>query len=240
MLWNGFQCDEFEFEGHKAYVVLPKVKRENPTLLVKTEYFGAFPETEAALLELGYYDCFIENDNRWGVDADLDRKARFIRFVQEKYGLSPKCVPVGMSCGGLIAVKLAAKYPELIACLYIDAPVINYMSCPCGFGNGNSLSDNNTEILNALGLNTIGELMAYRDMPLDNLPKLIENRIPVIMVAGDSDMTVPFDENGLFLERAYGETGIDLEVHIKAGCDHHPHGLSDPTPVIEFIEKHTV
>lgn len=239
MLWNGFECVEFDFEEHPAQVILPKIKKEKANLLVKTEYFGAFPETEITLLERGYYLCFIENDNRWGTDDDLDRKARFIKFVAEKYNLSQKCIPVGMSCGGLIAVKLAAKYPELISCLYIDAPVINYMSCPCGFGKGNSLGADNTEILNALGLETIGELMAYRDMPLDRLPSLIENRIPVIMVAGNSDMTVPYDENGLFLERAYRKTDIDFEVYIKAGCDHHPHGLENPEPVIDFIEKHS-
>lgn len=238
-MWNGFECVEFDFENHPAKVILPKVKYDKANLLVKTEYFNAFPETEIALLERGYYLCFIENDNRWGTDEDLDRKARFIKCVAEKYNLSQKCIPVGMSCGGLIAVKLAAKYPELISCLYIDAPVINYMSCPCGFGNGNSLSSNNTEILNALGLKTIGELMAYRDMPLDKIPSLIENRIPVIMVAGDSDMVVPYDENGLFIERAYRKADIDFEVYIKEGCDHHPHGLENPAPVIDFIEKHS-
>ena len=26
----------------------------------------------------------------------------------------------------------------------------------------------------------------------------------------------------------------------KTGCDHHPHGLSDPALVVDFILKHTV
>ena len=237
MDWNGFECTEFDFEGYEATVVFPKIKIDNPVLSVKTEYFNAFPETEIALLKKGFYVAYIDNKNRWGTDEDLDRKARFMRFVTEKYQLNPKCVCVGMSCGGLIAIKLAAKYPELIACLYLDAPVLNYMSCPCGFGKGNPLSQNNEEILNALGID-MPHLLAYRDMPLDKLPLLVENRIPVVLVAGDSDHVVPFEENGKLLQEAYESTDIDLEVYIKPGCDHHPHGLEDTSPVVDFITKH--
>jgi len=46
---------------------------------------------------------------------------------------------------------------------------------------------------------------------------------------------VPYCENGVFLQRAYEKAGLNLEVYIKPGCDHHPHGLEDPTPVVEFI-----
>ncbi len=236
MLWNGFECVESQFEGKKTFVVLPKKEREKKVLLLKTEYWDAFPNTEIKLLEEGFYLCYIENNNRWGTDEDLDRKARFVESVISQYDLSSKCVPVGMSCGGLFAIKFAAKYPHLVACLYIDAPVLNFMSCPCGFGVGNALSDNLDEILNALNL-SLSELLCYRDMPMDKLPKLIENKIPVVMVAGDSDKVVPYIENGILLERAYKGNKLPLEVYIKAGCDHHPHGLEDPTLVINFIKK---
>lgn len=152
--------------------------------------------------------------------------------------MKPQCVPVGMSCGGLIAIKLAARYPELVKCLYLDAPVVNYMSCPCGFGVGTALSGNYTEILNALGLKSISQLLAYRDMPLDRLPVLVENKIPAVIVSGDSDRTVPYCENGVFVEQAYKEAGVEIEVYIKPGGDHHPHGLSDPTVVLDFILRH--
>ncbi len=235
-LFENFKTETFTFDDHDAIVVLPN--SDKPIgIAIKTEYWGAFPATEEKLLENGFVLCYIKNDNRWGTDADLDRKAAFVKYVADKYGLPAKCVPVGMSCGGLFAIKFAAKYPELINCLYIDAPVLNYMSCPCGFGVGNALNDTLDEILNALNI-TIPELLAYREMPLDKLPKLIENRIPVIMVAGDSDHIVPYIENGAFLEKVYRETDIDFEVYIKEGCDHHPHGLQDPSAVVRFILEH--
>lgn len=231
-----FNTLNFTFDEHEAVVVLPECKNIKG-IAIKTEYWGAFPATEEKLVENGFLLCYIKNDNRWGTDADLDRKAEFVKYIAYKYKLPAKCVPVGMSCGGLFAIKFAAKYPELVSCLYIDAPVVNYMSCPCGFGVGNPLNSTLDEILNALNV-TVPELLAYREMPLDKLPKLIENRIPVILVAGDSDQTVPYIENGAFVEKAYYETGIDFEVYVKSGCDHHPHGLEDPTPVINFILKH--
>lgn len=237
MDWNGFEGKEFEFEEHPALIVFPEKRADAPKLIIQTEYRDAFPETSAELLKRGHFFCFIQNDNRWGTDADIERKARFIAFLLKEYDITGKCVPVGMSCGGIFAVKLAARFPELISCIYLDAPVINYMSCPCGFGEGEPLGQNNSEILNALSLDGLPELLAYRDMPLDNIGKLIENRIPAIIVAGDSDKTVPYKENGAFIEKAYKNTGLRYEVHIKPGCDHHPHGLKDPSAVIEFIEK---
>lgn len=237
--WNGFDCLEFDFEGYSAKVISPKKATEFNYLVLKTEYFNAFPQTEIALLNEGFTLGYIENLNRWGTRDDLDRKARFVKFVTSEFSLNKKCIPVGMSCGGIFAVKMASLYPELIACIYIDAPVVNYMSCPCGFGKGNSLGSNNDEIMNALDLKSIGELLAYRDMPLDHLETMAENKIPVILVAGDSDMTVPFNENGIFIKKLYEEKGLPLEVHIKPGCDHHPHGLDDPKPVVDFIKKYT-
>jgi pimeloyl-ACP methyl ester carboxylesterase len=181
----------------------------------------------------------VENDNRFGQPEDLDRKARFVRFLQEKYGLRKKCVPVGFSCGGMIGIYFAERYPELVSCLYIDAPVVNFMSWPCHFGQENP-KPGLGEILPALGLKNLAELMAYRKMPLDKIPSLIEKKIPLVMASGDSDTTVPYDENGIFVERAYKEAALPIEVYIKPGGDHHPHGIPDPTPIVDFILRYDV
>ena len=46
-----------------------------------------------------------------------------------------------MSCGGLCAINFAAKYPDLVSVLYLDAPVVNLLSCPMGFGVGEPLGE---------------------------------------------------------------------------------------------------
>lgn len=239
--WNGFKRHDFLFLGKQAILVFPEESVKSPRWALKTEYWNAFPSTEIALLKQGFHLAYLENANRWGIEADLNRKADFIRHLTRTYGLADRCVPVGMSCGGLIAIKLAARYPELISCLYLDAPVLNYMSCPCGFGVAKALNDGKgiDEILQALGLTSLSQLLCYREQPMHQLPVLVENRIPVVMVSGDSDTIVPYCENGIMLELDYRKAGLDLEVHIKPDGDHHPHGLPDPQPVVQFILQHT-
>ena len=244
-LWNSFRCERFSFAERDAVIVFPHEDRANGCLAVKMEYWGAFPHAvEIPLLEKGFHLCFLKNDHRWGGDRDLDRKAQFVRYLCEKYRLSEKIVPVGMSCGGLMAIKFAAKYPELVSCLYLDAPVLNYMSCPCGFGIGDPLygpgTDRGTqEILTALELSGISELISYRKMPMDCIPVLVDNQIPVAMVAGDADRVVPFEENGLWLQKAYQKAALPFFFAMKENCGHHPHGLEDAGDVVDFILLHS-
>ena len=238
MLWNGFLCESLDFEGFAGFVVRPAEGTSNGLLAVKTEYWGAFPDAlEIPLLNAGFHLCFLTNRCRWGADDDLDRKARFVRAVQAQYGLRRRCVPVGMSCGGLMAVKFADRYPDLVSVLYLDAPVMNYFSCPCGFGDGDPLDGGKglPELLNALNLPDTAALENYFDMPMHCIPALIRHGIPVVMVAGDSDRVVPYHENGALLQRAYETAGLPLLVKMKPGCGHHPHGWTDPQEILPFI-----
>jgi hypothetical protein len=40
------------------------------------------------------------------------------------------------------------------------------------------------------------------------------------------------------VERAYKDAGLPIEVYIKPGGNHHPHGIPDPQPIVDFILKH--
>ena len=66
---------------------------------------------------------------------------------------------------------------------------------------------------------------------------LLENDIPVVLVAGDSDDVVPYEENGALLARFYMKNSGRICVHVKEGCNHHPHGLDDYKIVVNEIEK---
>lgn len=80
----------------------------------------------------------------------------------------------------------------------------------------------------------------YRNHPLDHVKRVAELNIPIILVGGDSDTVVPYDENGMLIERAYQKEGSTIKVIIKENCDHHPHSLEDNSPIIEFILKYDV
>jgi len=234
-LWNGFKRIDFEFEGREAILIFPEKANENKNWLFKTEYFHAFPGFEIEMVKRGWHLAFIKNITRWCLDEDLDLKKRFAEYLSETYGLYKKCIPVGMSCGGLIGSKFAAKYPECVSALYLDAPVLNLLSCPAGIGKaGDSMLE---EFKNATGM-SMSELICYREHPIDKMHLLLENKIPVMLVYGDSDDVVPYEENGAILAKYYRENGGNITVIGKKGCGHHPHGLEDHTPLIEFAEKY--
>lgn len=234
-MWNGFKRIDFEFEGREAILVFPDESNENKNWMLKTEYFNAFPDFEIEMVKRGWHLAFIKNITRWCLDEDLELKKRFADYIIAEYGLCKTCVPVGMSCGGLIGTKFAARYPDYVSVLYIDAPVLNLLSCPAGVG----IADGGMyeEFLNATGM-TLSDLICYREHPIDKMHILLENNIPIIMVYGDADTVVPYKENGALLEKYYRENGGIIETICKSGCEHHPHCLEDNTPIIEFVEKY--
>lgn len=234
-VWNGFKRIDFEFEGREAIIIFPDEANANKNWLFKTEYFNAFPEFEIEMVKRGWHLAFIKNVTRWCLDEDLELKKRFADYIIAEYGLCKTCVPVGMSCGGLIGTKFAARYPDYVSVLYIDAPVLNLLSCPAGVG----IADGGMyeEFLNATGM-TLSDLICYREHPIDKMHILLENNIPIIMVYGDADTVVPYKENGALLEKYYRENGGVIETICKPGCEHHPHCLEDNTPIIEFVEKY--
>lgn len=235
-IYNGFRRIDFTFEGREALLIFPEKPNENKNWLLKTEYFDAFPDFQIQMLHRGWHLAYVKNVTRWCLDEDLDRKKRFAEYLHEEFGLYEKCVPVGMSCGGLIGSKFAAKYPEKVSALYLDAPVMNFLSCPAGLGiGGGGLM---AEFVEATGMD-LPKLICYREHPIDKMHLLLENKIPVVMVYGDADLVVPYTENGALLEKYYKENGGEIQVFGKEGCGHHPHGLEDNTPIIEFVERHS-
>ena len=235
-----YRMERFEFEGREAIIVYPEKCDRNRRWALKTEYFGAFQDLEEKLVENGFHLLFLKNRNRWGADDDLDAKKRFAVMLQEQYGLSGKCVMIGMSCGGLHAIKQAAKYPEMASLLYLDAPVVNLLSCPFGLGTYHTdlAPSAQQEVFDALQLDMSG-IIAYREHPLDKLPMLIAQRIPAILVYGEEDTVVPFEENGAFVRDAYLTTDIPFLMQSKPNTNHHPHGPADMEQVLEFIRIHS-
>ena len=233
--FKGFKMEKVEISGREAIIVHPE--KPNGKWALKTEYFGAFPDVQVKLLELGYYVTHIPSTTRWYNESDTDARKDLADYMVSTYGVSKKCVIIGMSCGGMQGIYFSAKYPECVSCMYLDAPVVNLLSCPAGLGiASNSLYE---EFYKDTKMD-ISTLIGYRNHPLDKIPELVKSKIPVILVCGDSDTVVPYVENGKLLRDMYEANGITIETIIKPGCEHHPHSLPDNTPIIEFIKKYDI
>ena len=90
------------------------------------------------------------------------------------------------------------------------------------------------------GFKTEAEALAYDKNPIDELAPLAAANIPLLNVYGDADKTVPWDENTKILAERYQKLGGHITLILKPGADHHPHGLPDPTPIVDFIFTNSV
>lgn len=234
--WNGFERLDFQLDGKSGILVCPNTPRADKKWLFKTEYFGAFPNFELEMLNRGYYVAHIANTTRWCLPEDTERQAAFCVFLHREFGLAKTCMPVGMSCGGMQAVYLAAKYPHLVSALYLDAPVLNLLSCPCSVGreNGGKMYE---EFVEATG-RTVSTLLNDRNHPIDYVDKLIGNKIPLALICGEADTVVPYLENGAVLAEKYRKSDAPFFEIVKLDCDHHPHGLESQDPLIAFVTQY--
>lgn len=240
-LWNGFRRLDFTFLGRDALVILPDEKTRNGRFAMKTEYFGAFPETEIALIREGFALAYIKNRTRWGTDDDCRVRYAFSAFVATEFDCDPRFIAVGMSCGGFHAVNYASRYPDTVAFLYLDAPLLSMESYihswETGAQDGEFPASVFAEYTAAYGFTDRSEVAVYNDEPINRLPVLAAHKIPIGLVYGGSDHEVLPHENCEMLIRYYRHAGAPLKVWVKPDCDHHPHGLPDPSPLIAYIKE---
>ncbi len=233
--WNDFDKIEFDFEGQKAILVFPETPDEKKNWMLKTEYWNAFPEREIDLLRCGFHLAYVKNETRFATKADCDRKARFASFLSEEYGLRNKCVPVGMSCGGAHAVNFAGFYPERVACLFIDAPVLNFCDYPGRLPDEDCERIWEKEFVKAYPGITRSKLLNFDNHPLGKLDIIKANNIPVLMMYGTEDLTVRYELNGRLMEIEYQNNPL-LRVIPRILQGHHPHGYHpDTKQIVDFI-----
>lgn len=237
-LWHGYEMKTFEFEGKTAHIVFPKTPRGDMAWLLKTEYWDAFPQVELELVREGFHLAYVQNESRLAPKSDCDMKARFVDYLSKTYGLSEKCIPVGMSCGGAHAVQFAGYYPTLVSCMFIDAPVLNFASYPGKQGHPECEYVWDHEFVKTYPNVTRDALAQFPHHPINQAPILVAHKIPIIMVYGLEDQTVCFEENGLLLKEAYKDTDLLKTVPIRYR-GHHPHGmLEDQSVIVDFIRQH--
>ncbi len=238
--WHGFDRYEFEVAGKTASVVVPKKAADGKPWVWHGEFFGHKPAPDIALLGHGFHIVYLNVPNMLGCPDAVSHWNSLYRELTRRYGFASKPALVGLSRGGLYCYNWAAANPDKVACIYGDAPVCDFKSWPGGKGKGKGSAGDWKLIVERFQFKNDDEALAWKLNPIDNLEPLAKANVPLLHVFGDADDVVPWDENtGLIAER-YEKLGGKIELIRKRGVGHHPHGLDDSTPIVEFIRKHTL
>ena len=241
--YHGYVAHRFKFDDCDCTVVEPKAAAPGRPWIWRTEFFDHRPMADLALLEKGFHLVHMVVGNTFGCPTAMKHFEAFHAELTGKYKLSAKCVLEGFSRGGLYAYNFAAANPAKVAAIYGDAPVCDFKSWPGGklknLGKGNGSAGDWQGVLKCYGFASDEEAIAYKMNPVDNLKPLADAKIPLIHVVGDADDVVPVAENTAVIEERYKALGGEIEVIHKPGVNHHPHSLDDPSPIVEFILKHT-
>ena len=165
------------------------------------------------------------------------------KLLTEGHGFKKKVSMASISRGTLSLFRWAASNPEKVESIYVDNGVCNVLSWPAGkvVPGNKSLADGAPKswelFKKKFDYATDEEALASRESPIDQLEPLAKAGVPILTVCGSKDSTVPYEENDAILEQRYKQLGGSIEVIVEDKG--HSHGMKDPTPVLEFIKKHT-
>jgi pimeloyl-ACP methyl ester carboxylesterase len=239
--WNGFTRHDFQVDGANVIVVEPAKPLPGRPWAWRGEFFGSFPNADIELVKGGWHLAYIEVPNLFGSPKAVARWEKFYDVLVKEHGLHPKPGFIGLSRGALYCMAWAAAHPDKTLAVYLDNGVCDFKSWPGGKLKGMGVAAGSEgewkKMLAAYGFKNDAEAIAYKLNPVDNLAPLAKAKIPLFIVYGDADKVVPIKENSELLFDRYQKLGGPVERIVKPGQDHHPHGLKDVTPVVEFFSK---
>lgn len=232
--FHGYQGIEFTNEGNQCFVVSPHAPAIGKPWMIRARFWGHEPQTDIDLLEKGFHIVYCDVADLYGAPQAVARWDSFYKRMR-KAGFAKKVVLEGMSRGGLIVYNWAAKNPEKVACIYADAPVMDFKSWPMGKGTSAGSAGDTKELLKAYGFGSEQEALDWNQNPIDAASAIAKAKIPVLHVVGDADEVVPVAENTAIFEERLRKLGTSLTVIHKPGVEHHPHSLNNPTTIVQFI-----
>jgi pimeloyl-ACP methyl ester carboxylesterase len=239
--WEGFVRHDFQVDGANVIVVEPKRALPGRPWAWRGEFFGAFPNADIELLKSGWHLAYIGVPDLFGSPKAMKHWERFYDCLVKDHGLSAKPALIGLSRGALYCMAWAATHPEKTLLVYLDNGVCDFKSWPGGkpkgLGSGQGSAEEWLKLLKAYDFKNDREAIAFKLNPVDNLGPLARAKVPILLIYGDNDTVVPHRENSALLYDRFKALGGAVERIVKPGQDHHPHGLADPRPIVEFFEK---
>lgn len=239
--WEGFVRHDFPVAGMNVTVVEPATPRPGRPWLWRGEFFGAYAEADVALVRDGWHLVYVSVPNQFGSPRAMAAWEAAYDVLTREHGLHRKPGLIGLSRGALYCMAWAAAHPDRTLAVDLDNGVCDARSWPGGrvkgLGTGAGSAEEWQNYLRAFGFPDDTAAIAYKLNPVDHLEPLARARIPLLLLYGDRDGTVPHAENSEVVYRRYLAMGGPVERIVKPGQDHHPHGLPDPGPIVAFFNR---
>jgi sialidase-1 len=237
--WKGLTKQSFDFEGHKAFVVLPKEAAPGKPWVWRTSFPDFHAEVDVELVKGGFHIAHVDVVSMLGCDDSLAIMDHFYELVRKQWGLGAKPALEGVSRGGLHAYRYAATRPDRVACIYADTPVMDLKSWPLKHPKAKGpLAD----ALKFYGFADEAALVAYDGDPLDLLEPVAKAKIPLRHVISSNDLVVPAEGNTLEAKRRLGKLGWEMDVLIVDPAttinEGHHFPLVGIAESVAFVRKH--
>lgn len=227
--FHGYVCRTFDVGGHEARIAEPKETLPGKPWVWRTMFWDAFPGADIGLLERGFHVGYIDAGDTYASPEALAIFDSLYDHVTTCYGFSKRPAMEGLSRGGYAAYRWAYFNTDKVGCLYGDAPLCD-IKLLRGWG-----ADRWQSLLNSYGITSDPDTAVIEGNPIDSLSTLAAAGIPIIHVCGDKDEAATNPNNNDIVQEWYPRLGGEFVLIMKEGCPHHPHGLSDPTPVVDYI-----
>jgi len=236
--YYGYECTTFTFRNREARIVRPKRTAPGCPWIWRARFWGHEPQTEISLLEKGFHVVYCDVAELFGNSEAIALWDSFYVMLRGA-GLAPKAALEGLSRGGVYVYRWAVHAPDRVACVYADAPVLDFKSWPGGRGKGGGNPEEWERFKKNFSLATDAEALAFRGNPIDLAAEIARGGYPMLHVCGLADVVVPFEENTEPFEKRIRMFGGKIDVITKPGIGHHPHSLPNPAPIVDFILEAT-
>jgi pimeloyl-ACP methyl ester carboxylesterase len=239
--WEGFVRHDFRVDGRDVIVVEPEKPLPGRPWAWRGEFFGAFPNADVELVRRGWHLAYMSVPDLFGSPRAVAHWEKLYDVLVNRHQLSPKPGLIGLSRGALYCMAWAAAHPDRTLAVYLDNGVCDFKSWPGGkpkgLGAGLGSLEEWAKLLKAYDFKDDREAIASESNPVDRLKRPADAGIPILLVYGDEDRVVPHRENSEVVYEKYKALGGPVERIVKPGADHHPHGLDDPRPIVDFFER---
>lgn len=227
-LFYGYDRIVFDFDGYEAWVVCPKADpRKDRAWTWTMQWATAFVKRTNVpqLLAQGYRHVTIDTFRHRMDETGLKVSAAFQRYLVDELGFAKKANLIGMSWGGFFSTRYAANYPENVAKIYLDAPLLCFTDFKVGIGPWENRQP-------AEGWKTSPE------MPVNMAKRLAAAKIPILLLYGGKDTVCPPADNCEPFAERFRAAGGEMESVCRGIYGHHPHGVEvDEMAIADFFNR---